>query len=157
MRKIQFLVAGAAALAISLPSATARATPPSDVTIVADTTIGPDGGSGPFMADGPAVTEGLFCPSGFSLDVGGKAAGFQSGRGVNFQIFKVFFCDDESGAIIMKLQVRIDQKGNNYSWNVVEGFGAYEDLHGTGQGFGISPPEDPNQITDTFTGKMHVD
>lgn len=157
MTKIKFLVAGAAALAISLPAVTATATPPSDVTIVAETTLGDTGGSGPFTAEGDAVTDGLFCSSGFSFDVGGKAAGFQSERGINFQVFKAFVCDDESGAIIMKLQVRIDRKGNNYSWNVVEGFGAYEDLHGTGRGFGISPPEDPDQITDTFIGRMHND
>lgn len=157
MRKVSLLIAVASALVVVLPAATVSATPPSDVMIVVDTVVGPDGGSGPFTADGPAVDDGVFCSSGFTFDVFGKAAGFQSGRGVNFQVAKVFICDDESGAIVMKLQVRIDQKGNNYSWNVVEGFGAYEDLHGTGQGFGISPPDDPDQITDTFMGGMHID
>jgi hypothetical protein len=157
MRKFSLLIAATSALVVALPAATVSATPPSDVVIVIETTIGLEGGSGPFTATGPAVDEGLFCASGFSVDVFGKAAGFQSGQGVNFLIGKVFLCDDESGAILVKMQVRQDARGNNYNWNVVDGDGAYEDLHGTGQGFGISPPDDPNEILDTFAGRMHID
>ena len=153
MRKIPMLVgAGAAALIVALPATTVTATTPSDVTIEVDTSI--ELGGGPFTATGAAVDDGLFCGSGETFDVAGKAAG-GTPQGVNFQVVKLFVCDDESGAVSIKLQVRIDRKGDNFNWTVVEGWGAYEDLHGTGRGIGI--PTGPTSVLDVFSGGMHID
>lgn len=152
MRKMSVLIgAAAAALIVALP-ATATATAPLDVTIEVDTSI--ELGGGPFVATGPAVDDGLFCASGDTFDVAGKVAG-GTPQGVNFQVFKLFVCDDGSGAAVIKLQVRIDRKGDNFNWNVVDGSGAYEDLHGTGGGIGI--PTGPTSVFDIFSGGMHID
>ena len=153
MGKIPMLVgAAAAALIVALPATTVTATTPLDVTVEVDTSI--ELGGGPFTATGPAVDDGLFCASGDTFDVAGKVAG-GTPQGVNFQVFKLFVCDDESGAALIKLQVRIDHKGDNFNWNVVEGWGAYEDLHGTGRGIGI--PTGPTTVFDIFSGGMHID
>lgn len=63
--------------------------------------------------------------------------------GFNILIVKRFTCDDGSGAFDVKLQVRIDQKGDNFNWVILGGTGAYERLHGTGQGVGVYPIHRP--------------
>lgn len=155
MNRFRLVTVVAAALIVSLPATTATATPPSDIVIEIDTTITDTGSGGPFNASGPAVDDGVFCSSGESFDVFGRATGFQSNNGVNFHIIKALVCDDESGAIFVKLEVRVDRKGDNFRWNVVEGFGAYTDLHGAGSGVGF--PTGPDSVFDVFSGKMHND
>ena len=160
MRKNSLLVAAGLALAVAIPSATADATPPADVEIVIETTISDAGGSGPFFAFGPAVDDGVFCETGFSSDLPRTKSSGGNAQGINLQVFKKLECDDESGSVTLKLQVRIDRKGNNFNWNIVEGTGDYERLHGTGEGFGIflgPNPEGNDQILDILDGKMHID
>ena len=130
--------------------------PPAEVMFEVQTTIPPEGGPnfGPFVATGPAVDEGVVCATGDTIDVYIRASGFQSGRGVNYQVVKLFICDDGSGEFFVKLQVRVDQKGNNYNWNVVGGTGSYDELHGTGTGFGLPISEG---VFDIFDGKLHID
>lgn len=157
-KRLMLAVLVVAALAVGAPMGTAGATPPADIEMVVDTIIGPfGGGSGPFTAFGPAVDDGLFCDSGFTYDRSGKAAPAPNGnaQGVNIQVFKVFECGDGSGTITAKLQVRINRNGNNFHWNIVEGTGGYEDLHGTGSGFGIF--NGPGDITDVFSGGLHAE
>lgn len=157
-KRLAVAVLVVAALAMGTPMGTAGATPPADVDIVVDTTIGPfGGGSGPFTAFGPAVDDELFCDAGFTYDRSGKPAPAPNGndQGVNIQVFKVFECEDGSGEIVVKLQVRINRNGNNFHWNIVEATGDYEDLHGTGSGFGIYNA--PGDITDIFSGGLHAD
>lgn len=129
--------------------------PPAIVTFEVQTTI-PGGGPnfGPFIATGPAVDEGLVCASGDTTDVYLHASGFQSDVGVNYQVFKLFMCDDGSGEFLAKLQVRADRRGDNYNWNIVGGTGSYEKLHGTGTGTGFPTPEG---VFDIFDGKLHID
>jgi len=132
------------------------ATPPLDVEFEVPTTI-PDGGGpsfGPFTATGPAVDAGIVCASGDTIDVFGKASGFQSQTGVNVQVVKLFTCDDGSGDFLVKLQARIDNKGDNFNWNILGGTGSYDKLHGTGKGIGLPIAEG---VLDLYTGAAHVD
>jgi hypothetical protein len=134
----------------------AASSPPLAVQFEVVTTI-PDGGGpsfGPFTATGPAADAGLICESGETIDVFGKASGFQSQTGVNFQAVKLFTCDDGSGEFLVKLQVRIDKKGDNFNWNILGGSGPYEKLHGTGKGIGLPILEG---VLDTYSGSAHVD
>lgn len=133
------------------------ASPPVDVHFEVLTTIPPGGGPtpGPFTATGPAVDEGIVCPDGVTTDVFGKASGFQSQTGgVNIQVVKLFMCDDGSGEFLVKLQVRIDKKGDNFNWNILGGTGDYEKLHGTGKGIGLPIPDG---VLDVYEGAAHID
>jgi len=80
------------------------------------------------------------CPSGDTIDLFGRPSGGTPQR-VNFQVVKRFTCDDGSGSFDVKLQVRIDRKGDNYQWVVLDGSGAYERLHGVGDGVGFPIPD----------------
>lgn len=150
MRRVLVLtVAMAVMMGLALP---ASATPPSGVTIEVETDL-----TSPFTASGPAVTDGVVCESGLVEDVFFKATGFQSNRGVNFQIVKNFACDDNSGDFSVKLQVRLlfDGSPATFNWNVVDGTGAYENLHGTGTGVGLDCAT--CFVLDVYSGGLHID
>jgi hypothetical protein len=158
MRRAFVLVAVAAVMLVALPMVPAGATPPSDVEFVVETEFLPDGTTGgPFTASGPAVDDGLMCETGDTIDVFAKASGFQSGRGFNIQVVKLFTCEDGSGDFLVKLQVRIDQKGDNFTWTILEGTGEYERLHGTGDGIGVELPGNPEGVLDLYSGAIHID
>ncbi len=53
------------------------------------------------------------------------------------------------------LQVRIDQKGDNFRWRIVGSTDQYADLHGSGDGFGI--PFGETGVTDVYIGGLHID
>lgn len=154
MRK-RLISATLLAAAMVLPASSAGATPPSDVMFEVPTVIPDDGGPtfGPFTATGPAVDAGLMCPSGETTDVFGKASG-GTPQGINFQAVKLFECDDGSGAFVVKLQVRLDRKGDNFQWVVLDGFGAYEQLRGAGDGVGFPLPDG---VFDVYQGEVHLD
>ena len=142
MRRSIRLALAAAALALALPLATVQAAPARAVHIDVETSLlDPSGLSGgPFTATGPAVDAGLICPSGDTIDVFAKAAGYQSGKGwVNLTVVKEFTCGDGSGAFLVKLQVRLDKHGDHYAWAIVAGTGAYGHLQGAGTGYGAAP------------------
>jgi hypothetical protein len=109
---------------------------------------------GPFTATGPAVDAGIVCGSGDTIDVSGKVSGSQGQRGENYQIVKLFTCDDGSGEFLVKLQVRNDHKGDNFNWVIVGGSGDYEKLHGTGKGIGLPMT---GGILDLYSGAAHID
>jgi hypothetical protein len=154
MRKLSMLFVIALILLLAAAPA-AASSPPLDVNFEVDTTIGEDGTSfGPFSATGPAVDAGLVCATGDTVDVFEKASGYQSQTGVNLQVVKLFICDDGSGEFYVKLQVRIDAKDTSFNWNIIEGTGAYERLHGTGSGIGIYFPEG---VLDLYEGQLHID
>jgi hypothetical protein len=156
MRKGLILLAATALMVtFALPAA---ATTPSDVAIEVESSL--LGQPGPFTASGSAVDDGLICDSGLVYDLTGKASGF-SPTGFNFSGIKGFDCADGSGGFAVNLQARIDfRKGVSFSWNVIDGVGAYEKLHGAGSGFGIPgvPCGNPNEcILDVYDGGLHVD
>jgi hypothetical protein len=154
MRKPVLVAAAFASLAAVLPTTVATASPPLDVLIEIDTTLGDDGGSGPFVASGSSVDEGLFCAYGASRDVFVRGVG-ATNQGISLQVVKELECGDGSGSVLLKLQVRIDRKGNNYSWMVIDGIGDYERLNGSGWGSGEFPA--PDKVDDVLIGGMHVD
>ncbi|HEY5729891.1 MAG TPA: hypothetical protein VIS72_07550 [Anaerolineales bacterium] len=96
----------------------------------------------------------MICATGQTVDEFLKAAGFQSDRLTNYQVVKRFVCDDGSGEFLLKLQVLVDRRGNNYNWVIIGGTESYEKLHGTGQGTG--PPTDYG-VLDLFEGVAHID
>lgn len=135
-------------------SATA-ASPPQDVSIVAESVFG-EPSEGTFTASGAAVEAGLICSEGTTLDLEVLASGYQSGRGINYLVTKLFACDDGSGTLTAQLAVRVDFKGDNANWLIIGGTGAYEKLHGSGTLVGIYYP-DFSGVTDYYTGKVHQD
>jgi len=139
-------------------AAPAVATPPSEVGIEVESSL--TGDPGPFAASGPAVDDGVVCPAGIVFDESGKVTGF-SPNGFNFQGIKHFVCDDGSGEFRVNLQARIDfRKGVTFHWNVLSGIGAYEDLHGAGDGIGLGgvPCGDPDLcVLDLYDGGLHID
>ena len=153
MRKLTIGAALLAAVAVLSPSAV-DAGPPLDVTFEVPTTISEEGPTfGPFTASGAAVDSGDMCPSGDTIDLFGRPSG-GTPQGVNIQVVKLFTCDDGSGSFVVKLQVRIDRKGDNFQWVVLEGAGAYERLHGVGDGVGFPTPDG---VFDVYQGQLHVD
>lgn len=156
MRKPSFILITIMIMVLILSVVPVSASSPPAKVMFEVQTIIPEGGPnyGSFVATGPAVDEGIVCASGETTDVDFHASGFQSDRGVNFQVVKLFTCDDGSGEFFVKLQVRIDRRGNNYNWNIVGGTGSYEKLHGTGAGTGLPTPEG---VLDIFNGKLHID
>jgi hypothetical protein len=108
-----------------------------------------------FTASGPAVDAGLVCAAGDTIDNDlPSAAGYQSERGANLQIVKHFSCADESGDFRIKLQVRLDARGDNFTWAIVDGTGDYERLRGAGSGTG-----EPTTygVLDLYDGGVHID
>ena len=159
MRKLTITTTWTLVLVIVLSVAPGFASsPPAAVQFEVETTFGSDGAPsfGPFTATGPAVDQGLVCPNGDTIDVFGKVSGFQSAKGgLNFQVVKQFTCGDGSGEFFVKLQVRVDWRGDNFNWTITGGTGQYEDLHGTGQGIGLNVV--PDGVLDVYTGKVHTD
>lgn len=146
-------------------AAPAAAAPPEEVTIEGPSYFGPSyfTGSGTFTTTDEA---GLICPSGTTMDMGGKIAPSegQSPQRVNYQFHKQFTCDDGSGTFEMKIQVQfpvtIDESHwPVYHWVVVGGTGDYEDLKGNGSGFVAFPifDDDWSIIGDygVYQGTMH--
>jgi hypothetical protein len=150
-RSITFAIA--AAMCALLPASIAGATPPLDVGFQVETVVPDEGPTyGPFVASGAAVDDGTMCPTGTTVDL--TAAVSETPQGVNIGVVKRFTCDDGSGDFDVKLQVRIDRKGDNFSWVVLGGTGEYQRLHGTGSGFGIPFP---GGVLDLYDGQLHVD
>src|SRR5919108_1741484 len=150
MRKLVFIIAFGVLLAGVSPS---HATPPSDVVIHIDTVFPPDGGpaSGQFTATGP------ICSAGSTVDLFVLGGGFQSGVVGELLAVKQFTCADGSGTFLLLLRVHLvfepTTTTNTFTWSVLSGTGAYENLHGAGTGFGVFAP---GGVLDTLTGRMHV-
>jgi hypothetical protein len=105
----------------------------------------------------------MVCDSGIVVNASGKAVGFSS-NGFNFQGIKHFTCDDGSGEFFVNLQARIffpffDLIPTKFQWNVVDGTGDYEDLHGAGRGtgFGGLPCNTFDCVLDVYDGRLHID
>ena len=154
MLKSFLSVSGALLLLLSIFVSPVEASSlPQAVNFEVSTVIPPDGTSptyGPFTATGPAVDGGLICPTGQTQDAFVKAQGGQSGKIVTLQVIKQFTCDNGSGEFFVKLEVRLDQKGDNFNWMIIRGTGTYEKLHGTGQGVGLPIPEGVFDIYEGF-------
>src|SRR4051794_1446277 len=135
----------------ALTAAGAGATTPEPVSIVVQTVEpGSDGATGPFTASGP------ICPSGTTSTVSRELAGFERGFGGQIRVTKLFVCDDGTGSFELKLNVaiRFAPFSDTYQWVVVDGTGAYENLHGAGSGTGT--PTDAF-LLDQYTGSVHTD
>lgn len=146
-----------AALVILCAVAPAMAAPPLDVHIEVESVIDPaDPTVEPFVATGPAVDSGTICPTGQVIDLSGQVSGPPEGSFINLKISKHFVCDDGSGTFDVKLVARIDLITGEAvgSWNIVEGTGAFAELHGSGKLYGI-PIVLGSTILDIYDGKIH--
>jgi len=146
------IVAVLAALMLVVTIVPAAATPPSGVLI--ESLVSFDSGGGRFTATGPAVDSGLICASGVTTQPYWKQTGFHAPTGVNFQVVKEFACDDGSGSFFVKLQVRSDRKGVNFSWTILGGTDTYANLHGSGKGTGEGI-DGFDGILDLYSGAVH--
>jgi hypothetical protein len=161
MRRLIPLLAAVLVVAMAAP---AGATPPVEVEFYEETifipgTEPPEGQPGPFWVTNDAE---IICASGMQEDVSVRAMGFNGWR-LNLQVHKRFECD--SGTFDLMLQVKFvlpnAKKGpsNTFNWVITGGTGDYENLHGQGKGIGgdIFGPQGPIGVTNTYTGKMHID
>jgi len=125
--------------------ASVAAAPIQQVSITSHMTFNfPDPNTGDFTTSGPASDSGLICGAGTVLDTGLVFGGFQSGRGFQVLVRKTFTCDDGSGAIFVTLQVHANNDGTEtFTWVMQGGTGAYENLHGSGNGSTV-PNADPS-------------
>ncbi len=154
MRRPRLVALLALVMVMAIGAPGGASSPPTDVNIAVETSL--LGAPSPFAASGPAVDDGLICGEGIVVDYSGKVTGF-SPTGFNFQGIKQFICDDGSGDFFVNLQARIDfRKGTTFSWNVLAGTGAYEDLHGAGTGVGLETCG-PDCILDVYQGGLHID
>jgi hypothetical protein len=111
----------------------------------------PDPNTGDFTTSGAATESGLICSSGTVLDVGLVFSGFESKTGqIQILVRKLFTCDDGSGNIFVKIQVHANPDGTEtFTWVVLGGTGAYQNLHGSGQGTTV-PNADPSTGNTNF-------
>ena len=145
------LVLLAAVGALMLFAAPVHATAPADVQIRIETTLPSEGFPfGPFTATGPV------CPSGETIDVFSRSAGFESGNRLQILVVKQFTCADGSGtfSVLFRVHLTFEPFSNTFTWTVLDGTGAYARLHGSGSGFGTPTA---NGGTDTLIGRMHID
>jgi hypothetical protein len=153
MRRAVTLAVLALTMVVSLPGVPASATPPSDVVIEGLAFFPPPDGPPPpgsFTATGDHI-----CPSGVTNDVAGLGTP-PSPHGFNLVIVRELVCDDGSGSIVLMLKVKVRfVTGSTFLWNVVDGTGSYEKLHGSGYGWGQPTPL--ADILDTYVGQMHID
>ena len=130
-------------LAMAGPALAGR---PTGVHIESHMDFNPDGFNfGDFEASGPAVDAGLICASGTVDDVRIIFAGAQSGRKAQIPVWKVFTRDDDSGHLLIKIEVHLDFETSteSFSWVVLDAAGAYSDVHGSGGGSTVSDGSDP--------------
>lgn len=117
---------------------------------------------GEFEASGPAVAANLMCDSGTIDSIREKYAG--PGRSPvvrNLQVITEFTCgpgDFEGDTFVIKQQLHIDLTAEpvswTFSWVMKGGLGAFEDLHGNGDGTGVFLT-DPFGPFDTLEGRLH--
>lgn len=152
MRRFATLWAAAALLALPLATVQAAGTPALAVHIEVETSFISEGISGgPFTATGPAVDAGLICPTGDTIDVLTAAMGYQSpGDSLSLFVVKEFTCEN-GDAFFVKLEVRLDQRGDHYSWATNKGTGDYAFLRGAGRGYG-DEPEGDYDVLDVYNG-----
>ena len=144
----------AAVVALVAVAGPVGAATPQQVTIVSHVTFNPDGPNyGDFTASGEAVDSGLICGSGTFVDTAIRFAGFQSNRGmVQLLVVKELTCDDQSGTIIVKLQIQanFDTGIESFTWVVLSGTGDY--AHVRGGGSGSTVPNPPTGNINTYEG-----
>jgi hypothetical protein len=161
MRKLILLAAVAALFLVALPIASAGADSPfEEVSLVVNTEFGPTAPpNGSFTASGPAVAAGLVCASGWAIDSGGKFSPRDNPNvGVNIQAVKIFKCgatswlDEVPDGFVMRMQIRFDKKGGSVNWVAIDGWGAYADIAGNGDGVSVGTMA--TGIVDTLSGKV---
>ena len=150
MRRLLVALCSVAVLmAVAVPAATA--TLPRAVTMTSVMTYVEGGHSyGTFEATGPAVTRDLICPNGEVRDI------YLNEVEGGWDVVKAFVCADGSQSFIVRLQVKVNENGETFSWAVRGGTGPYRGLFGTGSG--TSTPwdwqSDGGHLTNTYTGTL---
>jgi len=101
---------------------------------------------GTFEATGPAVTSHLICPTGEVRDV------YLNEVEGGWDVVKAFVCADGSQTFIVRLQVKVNDSGETFTWTVTGGTGPYRGLSGSGSG--TSTLWVNGQLTNTYTGTL---
>lgn len=104
---------------------------PEGVTIRSAMSAATPFNAGTFTASGPAAVSGRICPSGSVTDTALTRSGSH-----RLTVSKTFRCDDDSGTITVRLQVRQypEVQMEAFRWFVLGGTGAYKNLRGAGGG-----------------------
>ncbi len=157
-KKIKWISVLALIILVLAVTPAAAAPGPLDVGILVVTSLSPSGNNGPFYTWGPAMVEGLICPEGTTIDIFNRGAGGQSDRGANYLVLKQFTCADGTGSFILKMEARVDFRGDLAYWTVFSGTGQYEKLLGAGKDVGYFFDDGAGKVIgvyDFFTGKLH--
>jgi hypothetical protein len=116
---------------------------------------------GPFEASGPAVEAGILCEHGTIVSLGDRPwpTGPRYPDGYStVGVYKGVVCngdDPEADAFIVRLVARTWPGDHTvFQWAVIDGWGRFETLRGTGYGTGGYAPD---LIIDTYVGSLHFD
>jgi|MudIll2142460700_1097286.scaffolds.fasta_scaffold177374_1 hypothetical protein len=157
MYKLSRYIITAAILLLGVSiSPVAASSPPLDVKIVATVTFNPDGPNfGSFVATGAAADAGLICPEGTFVDVSYAFGGEQSDRTLIIHITRMFSCNDGSGEFYMQDvgQADLISSTRTSHWVILSGVGAYDKLHGNGNGEENNINSEQGNIA-TYTGQV---
>ena len=124
----------------------------------------PDLATGSFTASGDAVDEGVMCRDGTKADLAPEKWAGNSDKVTNGQVLSEFTCTEgplTGDTFIIKLQLHIPAESPTWTlnWTVMDGTGAFADLHGSGRGVGsvFFGPDGPPPIgaSDVLTGGLH--
>ena len=137
------LLALAATLALA-PSALASQSEPVTITVLTQGDVNPFDATGGVVCESGTVSNGQF-----------QFVGWQSETHAQVRIVKQFACDDGSFDILLRATVNFATCDTVATWSVLDGAGAYERLHGSGDLVGTSDCGD--SILDVYTGSMHID
>jgi len=121
---------------------------PQPVAITSDMTLSNLTGHsyGTFEATGPAVTGHLICPTGEVRDV------YLNQVEGGWDVVKAFVCADGNETFIVRMQVKVNDNGETFTWTVTGGSGPYRGLSGGGSG--TSTLWVNGQLTNTYTGTL---
>ena len=139
-------------LAVFAPGAVAKG-PPVPVTITSTMVSVPDNGNqGTFHVDGTAP----ICSDGLVFDINYVFGANLPGKVREIQVTKAFACNDVDVFLVkMKVHEDLALGTERFTWVIFKGFGAYQGLHGEGNGSTVSDNWATGPWINTYLGSMH--
>jgi len=129
----------------------ASASPPEDVTIHSLMLAQEEG---PNLGTFEAAGSDLICAEGTVTDLGYIfSRSDHSGRNLQLVVVKEFGCPDGTFLVLMRVHVDFLTGSEVFSWTILDGTGAYTDLHGQGTGTTTFPAD--GQFDNSYTGQLH--
>ena len=166
MRK-PLIVLGVLLVLLAVSMTPAGAKKPLEVDFEVTTFFAPPGelATGFFTASGDAVNEGVMCPGGDKIDIAPEKWAGNPDKVINGQVLTEFTCGEggphAGDTFVIKMQLHIPAGSPTWTvnWTVMDGTGAFADLHGSGRGEGsvfLGPdPGPPIGAIDLLNGGLH--